>query len=414
MRRLVVIAAVAATPVVAHADTIAIVGATVHTTPGQTIDGATVVIRDGKITAVGAGIAVPDGATRIDGVGKVVTAGLIESMTRLGLVTVALEPSANDGQLGATSPDGDPVHAAYQVIDAYDGDALTIPVARTGGVTSAVVTPTGGLVAGQSAWFSLARGGTADDAVRAPAAMHASLGAAAAAASGGSRGRAVEMLRELFDDVAAFAKNRAGYDRNQSRKLTAARLDLEALIPVARGRVPLVVIADSEHDIRAALRLAKQRKLDLVIAGGAEAWKVADALATAKVPVILDPTANLPDDLDAPDVRDDAAAVLAAAGVDVAISVLGDASQVRTLRQLCGNAVAEGLPWAQALAAVTTVPAKIFGAKGRGTVTRGAVADVVVWSGDPFELSTRAEVVIIGGVVQPTETHQTRLRDRYR
>jgi len=151
-----------------------------------------------------------------------------------------------------------------------------------------------------------------------------------------------------------------------------------------------------------------------VIAGGTEAWKVAAELAKAKVPVILDPTSNLPGALEAPDVRDDAAAALRKAGVDVAISTLGNGSAARTIRQLAGNAVAEGLPWADALAALTTVPAKIYGISDRGTVTKGAVADVVVWTGDPLEIATRAETVIIGGVVQSLETHQTKLLKKYR
>ncbi|MCB9561342.1 MAG: amidohydrolase family protein [Kofleriaceae bacterium] len=406
-----VAATLAVAPRPARADTIAIVGATVYTRPDRKLDDATVVIVDGKITAVGAGVAVPAGATRIDGTGKIVTAGLIEADSSLGLVTVDAEPSANDG---APALDADKVHAAFRVVDAYDADALTIPVARAGGVTSAVAVPRGALVAGQSAWFTLADGVTADDAVAAPAAMHASLGNAASDASGGSRGRAIEMLRALLDDAATYARTRSAYDRNQSRELAADRLDLEALQPVLRGRLPLVVAAESEGDIRAALRLAKQRKLRLAISGGTEAWKVADELARAGVAVILDPTDNLPRRLEAPDVRDDNAAVLAAAGVPVAIATMGDPDAARTIRQLAGNAVADGMPWAQALAALTTVPAALYGVKDRGTVEKGQVADVVVWSGDPLELSSRAEVVIIGGVVQSLVTHQTELFDRYR
>jgi imidazolonepropionase-like amidohydrolase len=412
--RALVVAAVLALGGVANAETIAITHATVWATPEQKLEDATVVIRDGRITAVGKGAAIPSGARTIDGTGKVVTAGLVEAYTTIGLVTIELEAGANDGSVGDTPTDMDRVHAAFRVIDAYDADAITIPVARTGGVTSAISVPGGGLVAGQSAWMTLADGFSTDDAVRAPAAMHASLGNGGAAAAGGSRGAAIERLRELLDDAAAYARNKGAYERNQSRSLAAGRLDLEALAPVLRGRTPLVVSADSEQDIRAALRLARERKLRLVIAGGAEAWKVAADLAKAKVPVILNPTSNLPVQLEAPDVRDDTATVLAKAGVDVAISTLGNASGARTIRQLAGNAVAEGLPWKDALASLTTVPAKIYGVTDRGTVTKGAVGDVVVWSGDPLEISTRAETVIIGGVVQSLETHQTRLLKKYR
>jgi imidazolonepropionase-like amidohydrolase len=133
------------------------------------------------------------------------------------------------------------------------------------------------------------------------------------------------------------------------------------------------------------------------------------------VPVVLDPTDNLPGDLGAIDVRDDNATVLSRAGVAVAISALGGSSAVRTIRQLAGIAVAQGLPWPKALAAVTEVPAQIFGgAAERGTLERGRVGDVVVWSGDPLELTSRAETVIIGGVIQSLATHQTKLFDRYK
>lgn len=133
------------------------------------------------------------------------------------------------------------------------------------------------------------------------------------------------------------------------------------------------------------------------------------------MPVLIDPTDNLPGDLGAIDVRDDNATILASAGVPVAITTIGAQSAARTIRQLAGIAVAQGLPWPRALAAVTEVPAQIYGgAVERGTLERGKVADVVVWSGDPLELSSRAETVIIGGAIQSLVTHQTKLLDRYK
>jgi imidazolonepropionase-like amidohydrolase len=183
---------------------------------------------------------------------------------------------------------------------------------------------------------------------------------------------------------------------------------------VLEGRLPLVISAAAETDIRTALAIAAERRLRIAIVRGTEAWRLAKQLAAAKVPVILDPTANLPSDLGALDVRDDNAALLARAGVPVAISTLGDVQQTRTLRQLAGIAVAAGMPWDKALEAITSVPAQIYGIRDRGAIERGAAADLVVWSGDPLEIASRPEVVIIGGAVQSLETHQTRLRDRYR
>jgi imidazolonepropionase-like amidohydrolase len=393
----------------ASAQTIAITNATVYTTPERKLERATVVVQNGQVTAVGANVAVPAGAVRIDGTNKIVTAGLIESSTMLGLIEIEAEQSSNDGRF-RTAPDA--IHAAFRTVDAFDARSVAIPVARTGGVTSAISGPRGGLIAGQSAWVSLVDSAKPAPPIAAPSGMSAALGFGVI--TGNSRGQAIEQLREVLDDAAQFDRNRGAFDRNQSRELAAERLDLDALIQVLRGRVPLVVNADAESDIRAALEIARERRLRLVIAGGAEAWRLAEELAAAQVPVILDPTANLPGELSATDVRDDNAALLAKAGVSVAVSTLGDSSQARNIRQLAGVAVQHGLPWAQGLAAVTSVPAAIFGKPLRGLITAGNPADLVVWSGDPLELTTRAEVVIINGVPQSLQTHQTRLRDRYR
>jgi imidazolonepropionase-like amidohydrolase len=394
----------------AAAETLAITGATIYQRSDHKLERATIVIRDGKIAEIGAGVAVPAGATRIDGTGKIVTAGLIEASAQLGLVEVDLEETANDGRFGTQPTE---IHAAYRAIDAYDGRSVAIPVARTGGVTSAITGPSGGLVAGQAAWVSLADSATPLVPIRVPAAMEVALGRNAVAI--GSRGHTIERLRELFDDVDNYRRNRANFERNASRQLIAQRLDLEALIPVLDGRELVAIRAAAEVDIRAALAIAAERKLRIAIVGGTEAWRVASELAAAKVPVLLDPTDNLPRDLGAIDVRDDNATVLATAGVAVGISTLGSQWATRTIRQLAGIAVAQGLPWQKGLAAITEVPAQIYGGGAeRGTLEPGRIADVVVWTGDPLELSSRAETVIIGGVVQSLVTHQTKLLDRYK
>jgi hypothetical protein len=235
----------------AAADTIAITNATIYQRADKKLDNATIVIRDGKITDVGT-VAVPAGAKVIDGRGKVVTAGLVEASTQLGLIEVDLEDSGNDGRFGTHPIE---VHAGYRASDAYDSQSVAIPVARAGGVTSAVVGPRGGLVAGQASFVSLSS--TAVTPIKLSVAMHAALGPGASSMK--SRGYSVERLRQLFDDVDAYRRNKAGFDRNQSRKLAAERLDLEALIPVLDGRQLLVIAAESDVDIRAALAIAAER-----------------------------------------------------------------------------------------------------------------------------------------------------------
>lgn len=409
MRALLVLVLLAS---VASAEPIAIVGAKIYITPDRTIESGTLVIDRGKITAVGSDVRAPAGAKTIDGKGKVVTAGLVDGLSAVGLVGIDAEPQAVDGRFDGKDPvHADPVTASYQARDGFDPRDVNVAVARGGGLTTVVAAPTGGLVSGQSAVFAL---DGSPEPLRAPAGVHATLGRAGAVAAGGSRGKSIALLRELLDDARVYARDRAAYERNAKRRMLADRLDLEALQPVLRREVPLIIAASSEPDIRAALRLAREMNVRIAIAGGAEAWRVAKELATARVPVLLDPTMNLPFDLAATEVHEEAAAILDRAGVQVAISTLGSASEARTLRQLAGNAVARGLPWDRGLAAITSVPAAIYGLAGRGTLERGAVADVVVWSGDPLELSTGVETVIIGGVVQSLESHQTKLLQRYR
>jgi imidazolonepropionase-like amidohydrolase len=265
-----------------------------------------------------------------------------------------------------------------------------------------------------AAWVTLADRAEGDKAIiKAPLAMYASLGEQATPASQGSRGMATLRLRELLDDAVQYARRRGNYERNQTRRFAASRLDLEALVPVVRGTVPLVVRAHRATDIRAALRIARELRLRIIVEGGTEAWMVAEELARARVPVLLNPIENLPASFERVHVRDDAPAVLASAGVAVAISPFGGQAASRTVRQMAGIAVANGLPHEQALAAITSIPAAAFGVR-RGTLERGQVADLVVWTGDPLELSSRAERVVIAGVEQPLGSRQVDLRNRYR
>ena len=398
------------TPLAPTEKSFAIRGATVLAAPGQTLKNATVVVQNGRIASVGTGAA-PAGMTVVDGTGRVVTAGLVDAASRLGLIEVEQEATTVDGSFESKNP----IHAAYRAVDGYNPSSVAVPVARAAGVTSVVTAPAGGLVSGTAAWMSLSASARGDDlAITAPAAMIATLGEGAAGSADGSRGLALVRLRELLDDAAQYAKRRGNFERNQTRAFAASRLDLEALVPVVRGQLPLVVRAHRATDIRAALRLARELKLKLVIEGGTEAWTLADELAAAKVSVVLNPIDNLPSSFDRIHVRDDAAALLDQAGVEVAITPVGSATSVRNLAQLAGNAVAAGLPYDKAIAAITATPARIFGVARRGTVAKGNVADLVVWTGDPLEIGTRAERVFIGGVEQPTRSRQDDLRDRYR
>lgn len=379
---------------------IAIVGGTVHTGDGLTVKDATVVIDGGRVVAVGK-VPAPAGATVVDARGKVVTPGLVDAQTTLGLVEIEGVAPSNDTDLGGRHP----IRAAYRAVDAYNPFSPVIASQRVEGVTTIVAAPVGGLVSGQSAAYDL----LGDAPIAAPVGIGVFLGGR----DDGSRGGAILKLREVLEDARRYGKDRRAFEQNRFRAVAASRLDLEALQPVVAGRLPLTVRVGRRADILTVLRLAREEKVRIVLVGAHEAWLVADQLAAARVPVLVDASANLPFDLDAVHTRADSPALLHAAGVTIALSTF-DAHNVRKLRQWAGNAVREGLPFDVALAAVTSVPADIFGLAGHGRIAKGAVANVVVWSGDPFELSTRAEQVIVRGEVAPPMHRQRALFERYR
>jgi len=400
---------VAASPV--RAETVAITGATVHTLGAAgKLEGATVLIEDGRIRAVGRDVAVPSGARRIDAAGKVVTPGLFDSLSRLGLVEVG----AVEGSVDTTVEDYDPVTAAFQVADAINPRSSLIAVNRIEGLTRAVVAPEAGdsLIAGQAAIIHL--GGPGDFLLRSPAAMFAVLGEAGAERAGGARGAALLRLREALQDAEDYAENRAAFERGDRREYSVSRLDLEALVPVVRGELPLVVTVNRASDIQAALRLAKELELKLILAGANEGWLVAREIAQAKVPVLVTPMENRPERFEILAATLENTARLHAAGVTVAL-MSGDAHNARNIRQAAGNAVAYGMPWDAALAAMTVVPARLWGLADRyGTLEPGKDADVVIWDGDPLEITTFADRVFIRGVEIPMRSRQTELRDRYK
>ncbi len=378
---------------------IAIVGGTVHTGEGLTVLDATVVIEGERIVAVGK-IPAPPGASIVDARGKVVTPGLIDAYSTLGLVEIeAVGPSYD------TNAGGHAVRAAYRAIDSYNPWSPVIPTQRVEGVTTIIATPKGGLFAGQAAAYDLLP--------TAPPIAPVSIGIGIGGRDGGARGATILKQREVLEDARLYGKGRKAFDQNRFRQVAASRLDLEALQPVLRGEIPLTVRVSRRSDILTVLRLAEEERIKLILVGAHEAWTVADVVAKAGVGVILDPTANLPFNLDAVHTRADAATRLHAAGIPVAISTFS-AHNVRKLRQWAGNAVREGLSANAALAAITSVPANLYGLKDHGRLAAGAIANVVVWSGDPFELSTRAEQVIIRGQVAPPMHRQRALFERYR
>jgi imidazolonepropionase-like amidohydrolase len=397
------------------AQTIAITGGKVYPVSGAVIDGGTVLIVNGKITAVGSNVAVPADAQRIDATGKIVTPGFVNSSTQLGVQEISAVRDTRD----ASARGKDNIAAAFTVWDGLNPNSVMLAPARKEGITSFVVMPTGGLVAGQAALVDVVPGTTTDMVIRAPVAMVAEIGDAQEAGVQ-SRGELVVKLRELLEDTRFFETHREAFDRAQTRPFSASRLDLQAMIPVIEGRLPLVVNVDREADIDAAMRLAREFNIKLIIGGGAEAWMMADRLAAAHIPVLTGAMNNIPSGFASLGQRQENAALLNKAGV--AVALIGNAGggdeeafNVRNLKQEAGNAVAYGLAWENALRAVTLTPAEVFGVSDRvGSLQPGREANVVVWSGDPFEFSTRAEHVFVRGREYRDKTRQDLLMERYR
>src|SRR6266516_1383667 len=347
--------------------------------------------------------------------GKIVTPGFVNSSTQLGVQEVSAVNDTRD--MSARGRDN--IAAAFTVWEGLNPNSVMLAPARNEGITSFVVIPTGGLVAGQAALADFVPGTTTDMIIRAPVAMVAEVGNPLSVGLS-SRGEIIVKLRELLEDTKFFRTHRDAFDRAQSRPFAASRLDLQAMIPVIEGRLPLLITVDRASDIDAAMRIARDYNVKLMIGGGAEAWMMADKLAAARVPVLTGAMNNIPAGFAALGQRQENAGLLRKAGVQVAL--IGNAGggdeeafNVRNLKQEAGNAVSYGMTWDDALRAVTLAPAEFFGAADRiGSLQPGREGNVVVWSGDPFEFTTRAEHVFVRGREYKEKTRQDLLIERYR
>lgn len=427
--------AVLATASATRAETVAIAHARILTAgPAGEIADGTLVIRDGKIAAVGASAAVPAGARVIDARGATVAPGFFATNSALGSVEV--------NSLGSDlSVDNPEIGASFDIQYTLNPESILLPVARLGGLTSAVVMPKPGrfrggsdddeidastltagggegsrshsLFAGQAAVINLAKG--EDILTRAKVGMVVPFGQAGAGISGGARGAQMVAFRTALQDVRDYMKNKAAYERAGYRALPLSKADLEALIPVVQGRMPVIADVHRASDIRAVLKLARDEGIKVILDGAEEGWMVAGEIAKAGAPVLLNPTNDRPESYEMLAATMDNAARLQAAGVTVALESEGGDYRARETRYDAGNAVAHGMPYAAALAAVTINPARIFGVADRtGSLEPGKDADLVIWTGDPFEPLSQATAVFIHGQAQPMTSRQLELRDRYK
>lgn len=405
MRLATLLAAAALAADAAYAQDLLIRGARLHTAGSAgTLEDTDVLVRGGRIADVGRGLKAPAGATIVDARGRPLTPGLFGGLTQIGVEEVSLEPSTVDDELTLAAPAWQHQwRPEFDVTRAFDPASITSSVARIEGVTWAMVNPLSetSVIAGQGAAMLL--DGRHDAPLAGSRTLFAHWGAAADQASGGSRAAQFMLFDQAIREVREPATPREGaLLQPEGRAALASYL--------AGGRV--VFRAERASDIRQVIAYAKRHGMKPVIVGGDEAWMVAPELAAAGVPVVLNVFDNLPASFDRLGARLDNAKLLHDAGVRIAFSI-GDSHMARKNRQLAGVAVAQGLPWDAGLAAITSAAAEIFGVADRGRIEKGRAADLVLWSGDPLEVTSVAEQVWFGGQPVDMKSRQTELRDRY-
>jgi len=373
------------------------------------IENGDVLIVNGRISAVGADIAAPRGARVVEAQGRWVTPGAFAAMSEVGLSEISGSGAPNDAAVS-----GELIAAAAEAGRAFNPGVTAVAVTRMEGVTRAAIAPaeTASLFGGRGALVSL--GGGPDGVFRQSAFMVVELGEVGASRTGGSRAA----MWPAFEAALRDAREYPGRYRSGQGGAVLNEIDAAAVQPFARGQGMFLAHIESAADIRRLISFKRANPgLRFAIHGGAEAWQVADELARADIPVILDPLSNLPDRFERLSARVDNAVLLNRAGVHIAIAPMPgtvDAHQARLVLQLAGNAVANGLPWDVAFAAVSRGPAEIFGVGAQlGRLERNYLADVVIWDGDPLQVMSAPVAVFIDGVEEPLVSRQTRLRDRY-
>lgn len=449
MIRPVIAALLAAAAVPATAQTIAITGGTVALGDGsEPIPGGVVIIRNGRIAAAGLNVGIPQGAQMVDARGKWVTPGIVAGFSRLGLTEIDL---GGDGTTDDKANAG-PFGAAIDIAPVVNPASSTIPVNRADGVTRAVVAPNvaKSIFAGQGAVIDL--GVDMEPITRARLFQFVEFGETGADAAGGSRASAYVLFRNALKEASELRRyvpssissarqpgeetdrpivrnpnesREYGPDVRRSEDALLTRFDAAALVPVLHGQQYLLIHVERARDILNVLGLKREYpSLKLVLVGASEGWLVADRIAASRIPVIASAVNDLPSSFEQLAATQSNVGRMRDAGVDVSIGMIDD-NDTRNLfneRQYAGNLVAlqnvpgaSGVRWGEALAMITSRPAEALGlGRDLGSLAPGRRADVVIWSGDPLQVSSNAEAVFIDGVQQPLDTRQTKLRERYK
>jgi imidazolonepropionase-like amidohydrolase len=406
-------------------DGILLRGGTIHPISGPVIEGGSVLIRDGKIVAVGKTITPPEGYKVIDIKGQQVYPGMIDAASMMGLDSQASATSGDTREIGLLNPH-------LRAITAVNPESEHIPFTRGNGVTSVITLPEGELLAGQMSLIHL--DGSLNDqmAVTPLAAIHLRFPALA------TRKLPSHDRDDADDDPAAveevpYEEAKANYDRNlaalesffeDAQRYSRAKaakapglkpdLRLEAMLPVLERKTPLFVTAVREREIREAIEFAGRQKIRIILADAYESYKLAPLIKERDIPVVLGPTFTLPLHPDDPyDLSYTIPAKLHDAGIRFAIASFS-ARQSHNLPYQAAAAVPFGLPQDEAYRAVSLAAAEIFGVgKLLGSIEEGKIADLIVTDGDPLQVATKVNLVFIGGKPVSLDTRQKALYEKY-
>lgn len=413
------LALLAATATGAMAQNVTIIGAKLVVGDGSApIDNGTVIIRNGRVDYAGPARVPPASMEVVDADGKYVTPGIVAGFSRVGIVEIDAVSPTNDARAGNSV-----FSAAIDIAPALNPLGAPVAVNRLNGVTRALVYPgaANGLFNGRGALVDL--GADRNMVTRAGVFQYVELGEAGAERAGGSRPAAILLFQQLLQQAQDYAANPREFDR-MSRSDVLSRADAQALGRVLDGRDRLFIKVNRASDILGVLQLLRDYpRIKPTLIGVAEGWTVADAIAAAHVPVIASALSDLPESFEQLAATQSNIGRMRAAGVEVAIGLVDD-NEIHRLgyaRQYAGNLVAltrvpgaQGLSWDQAFASITNAPAIAAGVDGDvGSLRAGRVGDVVIWDGDPLELSSAPVAVYIDGVAQPMTSRQLELRDRY-
>ena len=382
-------------------------GAKIHTMGSLgTIENADLLIVDNIVQEIGTSLAIPEGASVVDVSSKEITPGLINVSTAMGLVEIGAVKSTVDSR-----NTNEAYSASLSIADVINANSSLWSHNRSNGLTNVIVKPSNSnsLFQGQGTVIQLTN--NQDHILLKDSVAYMTYGDAGAELANGTRALALQHIRQVFADLKSLSESDEPDKYKPKGKLNIR--ELNALLPVLIDSRPIVVSAHRVNDILAMLELANQYSLTMIISGAEEAWKIKEQVAAAKVALIVNPYNNLPTRFETIGNRIDQMTLLHEAGVPMMIS--NNASHnAYVIRQIAGNAVAYGLPHSEALAAITKVPAQWFGLDSQiGTLESGMVANLVVWDGDPLEITSSAEQVFIQGKTMPMKSRQTQLRDRY-